>query len=257
MDAPSTADLAPDPARVLRLWSLGREHSAAQRVTAFLRALAGAEVDDFVLGRRNQAMLRLHQHVVGRPIDAVVVCPGCGTSNEFVLPVPTVLGLPEPPADASATVVVDGRPRRFRLPTLGDLAAVTGLPAERGLAQLAAATRTGADASSPPSAVPDRAELDHLLEAWEDLDPAGAVRVTLTCSGCGEEVLADADPAGFVARDLDLHVEGLMRDVDVIAGRYGWSEDAIVDLPVERRRRYVDLITGARRSMQPVPALVG
>jgi hypothetical protein len=238
---------------VLRLWSLGHGHSAAQRVTGFLRALAGPAVDDLVLGQRNQAMLRLHQHVVGRPIDAVVVCPGCDALNEFVLPVPTVLGLPDPPGGATVRVVVDGRPCRFRLPTLGDLAAVAGLPADRGLAQLAAVTRVGADAAPP---LP-RGDLARLLEAWEHLDPAGAVRVTLTCSGCGEGVLADADPADFVARDLDLQVEGLMRDVDVIAGRYGWSEEAIVGLPVERRRRYVDLITGARPSVQRVPALAG
>ncbi|WP_171165703.1 hypothetical protein [Streptomyces sp. I05A-00742] len=240
VDSPPAPASVPSPEDVVRLWPLSRRGSAGDRVVALLLAVDGPDALGYPLGTRNQRLLLVHRSLVGRPVEAHVLCPACGTDNEFVLPVEDVTGLPRAAADAVARLVVGDAEPAFRLPLLADLTAVAGRSPSDGLRALA--SRTCLD--EPPLLGPD--DLDRLVDAWEALDPAGSLRVGLSCAECGHTVAADADPADFVARDLDVLVDGLMREVDVIAGGYGWSEEAILALPTPRRRRYVELITGGR-----------
>ena len=241
--ATPVADRARTPAAedVVRLWPLSRRRPAGERAGAFLLALDGTAALQYTLGARNQRLLALHESLVRRPIEAQVACPECGTDNEFALPARAAAELPLAQPGAAARVSVDGAPHAFRLPVLADLTPADGRPAPAGLADLAARTCLAPPA---PRLAPD--DLDQLADAWEALDPAGSLRVDLSCAGCGRRIAADADLADFVTRDLDLLVDRLMREVDVIAGSYGWSEAAILAIPGARRRRYIEIVTESR-----------
>ncbi|PZG95251.1 hypothetical protein C1I97_27210 [Streptomyces sp. NTH33] len=236
-------DPAPVPSAedLVRLWPLSWRRPARERVVSLLVALDGPAALDYPLGSRNQRLLALHQALVRRPVEARVTCPSCRTDNEFALPVRAVAELPRAEADAVVRLSVEGVELTFRLPVLADLIPVAGRPPADGLHALA---RDTCLAPRIPRLGPDA--LDRLADAWEALDPAGSMRVDLLCAGCGREIAADADPADFVARDLDLLVDELMREVDVIAGGYGWTEEAILAMPSPRRRRYVELIVEGR-----------
>jgi len=241
-DAPDTADpdRAPAAADVVRLWPLSRQVGAARRVVAFLRRLDGEGALQYTVGTRNRRLLALRRSLVPRPIEAQVACPGCGTDNEFVLPADAVTAAAPVPAGARVRLEVDGRTHTFRLPVLADLTSDGDGPPVADLADLAA--RTCLDPPAP-ALTPD--DVDRLAQAWDTLDPAGSVRIDLQCVGCRRTVAADADPAAFVASDLDLLVDRLLREVDLLAHRYGWSEQAILALPPARRDRYLQFATGA------------
>ncbi|MEH0830377.1 MULTISPECIES: hypothetical protein [unclassified Micromonospora] len=227
----------------MRLWPLGCSRRAGARVGGLLLRLYGEKTRRDALGVRNQRMLALHRAVVGRPIEAVVGCPGCNADNEFVVPVDEICALPGPSAEAAVRLKVGDSAVRFRLPMMADLEALAGSSYATGIRRLAARTCLESD---PPSL--DAAGLTRLAQEWEALDPAGSIRVDLSCAECTRAIAANVDPAEFVARDLDRTVEGLLRDVDVIARAYGWSEDAILGLAAERRRWYVGLIDLSPRS---------
>ncbi|MFJ5776170.1 hypothetical protein [Streptomyces sp. NPDC093094] len=231
----------PGAESAVRLWPLVRHRPAGERVVGLLVALDGPAALRYPLGTRNQRLLAVHHAWVHRPVDGLVPCPTCGTDNEFTLPVRAVAELPPAAPDAVARLEAGGTELTFRLPVLADLVLVAGRPPAGSLYALACGTCL--DAQVPPL---DADDLDRLADAWEVLDPAGSLRVDLTCAECGREITADADPADFVARDLDLLVDELMHEVDVIAGGYGWSEEAILAMPAPRRRRYAELITGRR-----------
>jgi len=235
MDAPPLPAAGLSAADIVRLWPLSRRRPAAERVLALLVAVDGRDTLGYPLGTRNQRLLGLHQMLVRRPIEAHVVCPGCRTDNEFTLPVQAVTALAHAERGAAVRLDVDGVESAFRLPVLSDLATADSLHA--------LAVRTCLEPAVPQLSDGD---LDRLAEAWEVLDPAGSLLVDLCCASCGHGIAAEADPADFVARDLDGLVDELMRDVDVIAGGYGWSEESILALPAARRRRYVELISETR-----------
>ncbi|MFF1867650.1 hypothetical protein [Streptomyces sp. CB03911] len=232
---------APNAEEVVRLWPLAPRRPAAERAVGLLLALDGPDALDYPLGSRNRRLLAVHRAVVRRPVQAHVGCPACGTDNEFTLPVGRMAELPSAEAGAVARLFVDGVALTFRLPVLADLTRSGGRPPAGSLGALASDT-----CLEPPVPHLGPDDLDRLADAWEALDPAGSMRVHLSCAGCEHGIAADADPAAFVARDLDLLVEGLLREIDVIAGGYGWSEEAILRLPAERRHRYVELLTEGR-----------
>ena len=237
-------------ADLVRLWPAAPGRPATARVRELLVALHGAEVQRDPLSVHHQRLLALHRAVVGRAIEAVVGCARCGTDNEFTVPIAQICAVAAPAPDAAARLAVAGGEARFRLPTVADLDAVAGTSYGEGLRALAARTRLDADPpdlTDPTDADLTDADLARLAQAWEELDPAGSVQVHLSCAGCGADLAADVAVAEFVARDLDRTVDGLLRDVDVIARAYGWSEDAILGLPAERRRRYVHLAGRADR----------
>ena len=222
MDASGLLDL-------IDRWDTGAGQTAHRRLAALLGD--EAELADDTLGRRNRRLIALHEHWVDRPIMAHVACPQCGTANEFALPLAAMKEQDDPSPDVRANVAG----RSFRLPTMADLAAVGADPV--ALAQRCAVGR------HPPLA-PDR--LRTLGDAFEALDPLAKLAVTSHCNKCGEAVAADVDLAEFVVAELTRFVDLLLRDVDVIAGAYGWGERDILALPPERRARYVALIAGRR-----------
>jgi hypothetical protein len=235
----------PDAADLVGMWPLSRRLTPSERTAAFLLAVDGPAALQYTLGGRNQRLIALHESLVQKPIEAHAVCPECGTDNEFTLPAQALSGLPPAAPGAVARLDVDGAPRAFRLPVLADLGA-----ASAGLADLAA--RTCLD---PPAPQLTEKDLDRLARAWEALDPAGSLRVELSCAGCGDRIAADADAVDFVARDLERLVDRHMREVDVLAGTYGWSEAAILALPAGRRRRYVELVTESRSPVRRLAAV--
>lgn len=220
-------------ARFLAIWPLGHRQSDSARVAALSRGVWGtAAVETDTLGRRNQRSLTLHQALCGSRIEAQVVCPDCGAENEAELPVDELLAMPDPVG--AVTIETKGGRRSFGLPRLEQLDRL----AEVGEETFAALASSLARDPGPELGFED---LKRLSAAWEAADPAGAIALSLRCSHCGRELSATVDLVRFVARDLDLLADRLMREVDAIAYAYGWSEGEILALPPERRRPYLAL----------------
>lgn len=233
MNAPSAAD-------VVRWWPLTTA-SAHTRVVAFLSAADGPDTLRQPLGRHHQRVLSLHRAFVGTALEAVVTCRHCGVDSEFPIPVSDVLGLPAPGPDHLVSVEVAGHATDFRLPTVGDVAATSGASYDEAVRAIARAT-----CRTKPAPEIDPDQLRDLAAAWEEADPAATISVELACVSCSKSLFAVVDPAEFVARDLDRHVERLLADVHTLASSYGWGEHEILALPDERRRRYLRLVDAGR-----------
>ena len=68
------------------------------------------------------------------------------------------------------------------------------------------------------------------------------MQLDLTCPACGHAWQAPFDIATFVWRELDDWAQRTLREIHVIAGAYGWSEDEILQLSARRRQIYVEMI---------------
>ena len=180
------------------------------------------------LGSCNRHLARLHRQMIGRPVEAVVSC-ACGEDLEVALPLEAIAAAPDP---APRIEIAAPGPRQFRLPHLSEIA-LAGRPQDL-------AARCALDDGGP---VPEP-YLGALDEAWSQADPAAEITLDLTCPSCGAEVRARADLALFVARDLDLKVQGLVAEIHGLARAYGWTEAEVLAVPPARRRAYAALISG-------------
>ena len=81
--------------------------------------------------------------------------------------------------------------------------------------------------------------------ALAQADPLVAFSVTSGCPACGAEAEVEIDLEALALQRLATQQRRLLRDVHVLASRYGWSEAEVMALTPTRRARYVELIAEA------------
>lgn len=78
--------------------------------------------------------------------------------------------------------------------------------------------------------------------------PTLRAEVAGTCPECAAAVLLDVDARELCMAELRFLAASLYDDVNLIASVYHWTQDAILDLPSARRRRFADVIAGRTSS---------
>jgi hypothetical protein len=187
------------------------------------------------LGEAQGFALRLRAASLEGPARAAFSCSACGERLELPLDPAQLL---VPPAAAPATVTIDGLAFSCRPATVGDVLAAARSN-DPGLALLARCVtvtdRAGEvrDVTRLPQAVADAAAARLL-----DLDPHAEMVLACTCPGCCAALEAVFDAAQFLAAELASATPALFVDVLAIAARTGWTEQAILAMPRQRRRGY-------------------
>jgi hypothetical protein len=205
--------------------------------------LPDAALEQDTLGQRNRRLLQLHTALFNRTIEARVACPDCGTQNEFAVPREAMLAAKIADADAIVELPVEGGTARFRQPRLADIAASANDndPKASLVGRCCLEGATGLAAT----------EADELAARYDALDPLANIVIETPCAQCKAAISATVELADFVASDIGRLVDGLLRDVDMIASAYSWNEAEILALPPDRRARYVGMIAARRQPTRP------
>ena len=186
-------------------------------------------------------LLELHASRFGSRLEAVASCSACGELLELALDVATL----RPRPLGGRRVCAAGCEVDFRQPTAVDLAAVAREPdAAEARAVLVERCVVAARRDGKPVAARELPEdaVAALAERLAEADPLGGSRVALECPACGERSEPAVDLAWFVGRELAAEAARIAGEVHALASAYGWTEDAILDLPRARRKRYLELV---------------
>jgi len=106
-------------------------------------------------------------------------------------------------------------------------------------------------AASGPEGVLDASALpaevrEALARAMAESDPLAEVLVAVSCPACETAFAADLDLGAFVWAELHAQAQRLLREVDVLARAYGWTESEVLALDDRRRAAYLELAREAR-----------
>ncbi len=248
---------------VLSLWENGIRHHPLDRAIMLLAAAFPGtpfeQIAEWPLGRRNQALARVHCDHFGTAIRGWTTCPDCAEKLEFEFDSAAVAATEnsEAPA-ASSDWVVAGR-GSFRLPTSRDLAAALNETDARS-----AATRIVESCRiipSPDSEAPPALELQSsgtfggdVAGQWSDeeleeigdrmalADPLAETRLAMDCAKCGRGWEESFDIAAFLWAEIDARARRLLIEINALASAYGWSEAQILELSEVRRSRYLEMV---------------
>lgn len=242
------------------LLGTARRLSPARRANLLLERCLGPEVRHVVphltIGDREALLLQLRGLTLGDELECLVTCPRaeCGVVMQVHLDVHDVL-LPayaEPRADhevsvqqGDAAVVV-----RFRLPCASDLdraGELASTDADEAASTLLAACVLEVRVGGSPSELDLLGEevVAELERQFAALDPGAEIELALECSECRLPLEVLFDAGTFLLQELDEQAEQLLADVHTLALHYHWGEHEILDLPRERRARYLDLVAEA------------
>lgn len=252
---------APPGAEVIvQIWERGRREHPVDRALTILAALSQRprqELAQISVERRDSLLVAARSRLFGDELAGYAACPQCGCGVDVAL---TVTGL-EVPAERFVLNVAGGS-IAVRLPTTLDLAAVAACEsaeaARRVLIRRCIEGRAAGDGEPACDDAADGEDREDLAADWEDWedgeDVAAAVEAeldrrcgvsaglaALACPECGHGWNLELDVAAFAWREIEILATRLLRDVDVLARRYGWSEQEILGLSPARRRFYLEL----------------
>jgi hypothetical protein len=212
---------------------------------------------DLTVGDRSFLLLKLREATFGQDVALAASCawPDCGEKVDIAFrisdipfrepPVPGPVyevqlsfeAAPDVPAAAARTV-------RFRLPTGADQEACATLLDRNPAAALRALLATCLTPNEDPTLVATltplaKAEIEAAMAAM-----AGGPALTMraSCPACGRGFDIPFDVADFFFGNVAASSDLLLRQVHYLAFHYHWAESEILDLPRERRLRYVELL---------------
>lgn len=171
----------------------------------------------------------------GENVSCQASCAACAQPFQFRFALPALLASQDQAAAEAGSPGGDGcweAPSgvRLRPPDLRDAAA--GAP-EGLLARIA------------QSPVPAE-EVEALAAFLEKASPILAIDLDTACPGCGASQSVAFDLARFLVRALAGERPFLIREIHLIAARYGWSHSEIMALPRADRRAFATLVESER-----------
>lgn len=217
----------------------------ALRLLAATTAQSESVLDEISLGRIDGMLLDLRDAAFGPRLEAFTRCPHCHEAVECELETAT-LRIAQPPSSATtASVSLGDWEVTSRLPTALDLDAIRGLggrAAITGLLERCVLSAACGGIALPVAEAPDEV-MAALGAALEEMDPQASTSLAFVCPACAGKWSEPFDPASYLWEELDVWARATLREVDVLARAYGWSEREILGLSPKRRRTYLELAT--------------
>ncbi len=189
--------------------------------------------DSLDVSHVDRLLAAVYTLLYGDAAECRLTCAQCRTGFEFTLSLAELIRVqdaerPGPTGPDGYWTLPDGQ--RVRPPTLGDVAATT-----QGRALVERLTDAGV--VSDPDAVAD----------WlETAAPVLSIDLDAACPNCGHVAAVRFDIAAYLAARLAGERPFLMREIHLIAARYGWSRAEILGLGRDERRAYATMIEGER-----------
>jgi hypothetical protein len=237
---------APTASELLLVWERSGAQTPAERALELLalaqRGDSAEDLRSLTVGRRDGVLLDIHELLFGSKLDAEGECAACGEAVEFSIHTHE-LRLRDSEPLSPARLAVDGYELSFRLPTGGDLAAVSreaDAAAARNRLVERCVLGVRRDGKEVDHATLPQAVVEAMGERMAQADPQGDVVLALSCPACGHQWTAAFDAAAFVWDELDAWSRRTLYDVHVLAAAYGWGEQEILALG-PRRNVYLEL----------------
>jgi hypothetical protein len=234
------------PSALIDLWERAGSMDPVDRALALaLAADPDRDEDalmDLPLGRRDELVLRVRRALEGDSLAAVAACPACGERAELVVDAADLCALAEgsPPA---APVEVDGVRAEWRSPTTRDVvAALSSADVSGALLGRCILRIEGPSGEMPVHDIPARLRSE-IVDAMSAADPVADLLIEVDCPGCAERFVVDVDVPRFVWDEIDARARRLLKEVDLLARAYGWTEPEVLALSDRRRATYLGLVT--------------
>jgi len=234
---------------LLEAWERGLGQPPLQRALTLLAAACSDTplevLEHLSLGQRDARLLILREWTFGPQLVSLATCLGCQERLELTFNLADLRVVPAAEPGETLSLNVGGYAMRFRLPNSQDLAMITHQSDVTTTRQillgrcLLTAHHDGQQQSAdqlPPHVV--NAIVEHMARA----DPQADVRLSLVCPQCGQQWQVAFDIASFFWSEINAWANRILREVHILASRYGWSEMDILALSPWRRQFYLDMV---------------
>ena len=234
--------------KLLSVWERASRQPPVERALLFLGAACpestAEELAQLPIGERDSLLVTLREWTFGSQLVSRLVCKKCGERLELSLKISDVRAVREVEAAAALTVNADGYEVVFRLPNSEDVKAVTFAAVDSDPEQfllrrcVLRVTKDGAEQSADQL---PRTTIDRIADGMAAADPQ-ASPLLLACAACSHQWQVGFDIVSYFWAEVNAWANRILREVHVLASRYGWREDDILAMSAWRRQSYLEMI---------------
>ena len=234
---------------LLEAWEWGLGQPPLQRALTLLAAACSETprevLERLSLGQRDAHLLTLREWTFGPQLPSLATCHGCQERLELTLSLADLRLVPAAEPGETLSLNVGGYALCFRLPNSQDLVMIAhqlDVPTARQILFercLLTAHLDGQQQSAnqlPPQIV------DAIVEHMGRADPQANIQLALVCPQCGHQWQVTFDIASFFWSEINAWAHRILREVHILASRYGWSERDILALSPWRRQFYLNVV---------------
>ena len=234
-------------AQIIDIWDLGRQRNTIERSLVAL-ALAYPEkswdeMESLPIGQRDALLMRLYAATFGTVVQACHRCPACDEKVEVDLALTEFLASDVPPVEP-LEFHYEGYDVSFRLPDSRDLTGILNMESEADARRFLASECIREIREN--DSVVERYLLDDsfvmtLSSQIAESDALAEIEIELKCPDCDHLWNSSFDIGSFFWSRIESGARRLMSDVALLASRFGWSEQAILEMSPHRRETYLNL----------------
>jgi len=233
--------------KIVRIWEIANmQHPVDRAISILLEAFPDKSWEELVrlsLGERNEFLLSARENIFGSRFEGSGICEHCKKGLDFI-------------ADADELRIESDIDRRdvykmeldeceieFRSLNSIDLAAVASYKNTKELRKMLAKRsilKMRGDNDISYDNLGDGL-IDALSENLSRIDPMAVMKIDLACPECGGDLSLSLDIVSFFWKEIDAQAKRLMREVNVLARYYGWSEADILSMSAARRYYYMEM----------------
>jgi hypothetical protein len=232
--------------KLLSVWERASRQPPVERALLFLGAACperkAEELAQLPIGERDSLLVTLREWTFGSQLVSRVVCKKCGERLELSLKISDIPVARELEAAAALTVNADGYEVVFRLPNSEDVRAATHIDSdpEPFLLRRCVLRVTKDDAEQSVEELPGTT-IDRVVAGMAEADPQSSP-LLLACAACSYQWQVGFDIVSYFWTEVSAWANRLLREVHVLASRYGWAEDDILAMSSWRRQSYLEMI---------------
>lgn len=197
------------------------------------------------IGKRDSSLLTLRELTFGRVLLGLVSCPECSERLELDFEVDDLRSRSGSRSESEISISHSGYDLKISPVNTYDLQSIVRLKdVSRARDELRRRCILKIQYQGKDIAFEQLPEtvIEAVEERLEELDPQADVRLALSCPSCSHRWEAPFDIVSFFWSEIDSWARHILRDVHVLAEKYGWSESDILSLSPTRRRIYLEMI---------------
>ena len=221
--------------------------SPTRRALVLLRLgypnLSEEDVAQLSIGSRNALLLRLRKALFGSVFVSTCDCESCQQRLDLTFEA-SMIELQDPKPNQSQTVSIDGHQVDFRLPCSQDLLDqgpnTSKLTAKNVLAKcIQTIVKDGSSIEVEQVSAKFISQFENQIA---ELDSQANIEFNVDCPSCGSNQSSRFDILSFLWSEIDSWAKLILREVHVLASRYGWSEEKILKMNPIKRNLYLQMV---------------
>lgn len=233
---------------LLNAWEQGQCQTPPVRALILLASSCPEFSLDFItglpIGKRDSFLLTLREITFGHLVLGLTRCPECSESLELDFDVDDLRSRSESKSGSENSISLSGYDLEIRPFNTYDLQSIvrsTDISCARNELLRSCILRVQYQGNDiRPDQLPS-AVIEAVEAKLEEMDPQADVRLALSCPSCSCKWEAPFDIVSFFWIEIDSWARHILREVQALAAKYGWSESDILSLSPIRRRIYLEM----------------